>query len=134
METRSSGAVFGIPGCLQQKQGGIALFGASKPLEVGGIELSNERLKRVIHIVLTICMAPDCGEVSIGSSAAGGQQQASEVVLPESFENSFCRSEKNYPFANKGSALCGEAVMIETMEGKVSPRCAEIRGVKGYQV
>jgi hypothetical protein len=79
-------------------------------------------------------MAPNCGEVSIGSGVAGSQQQASVAVFPESIEDSFYRSEKHYPFANKGSALCGEAVMIETMEGKISPRCAEIRGVKGYQV
>jgi hypothetical protein len=45
METCGCGAVAGIPGYLQQKQGGVALFGAAKPLEVGGIELSNKRLE-----------------------------------------------------------------------------------------
>jgi hypothetical protein len=81
VETRGLGAVSAIPGYLQQKQGGIALFGALKPLEVNSIELSYIKLKRVIHIVLTIRMAPDCGKVSIGSAAAGGQQQASVAVF-----------------------------------------------------
>jgi hypothetical protein len=53
---------------------------------VDGIELSYIKLKRVIHIVLTIRMALDCGKVSIGSAAAGGQQQASVVVFAESPE------------------------------------------------
>jgi hypothetical protein len=72
VETRGCSAVSGMSGYLQQKQCDIALFGASKPLEVDGIELSNSTLKRVIHTVLHICMAPDCGEVFIGSTAAGG--------------------------------------------------------------
>jgi hypothetical protein len=116
VETRGLGAVSAIPGYLQQKQGGIALFGALKPLEVNSIELSYIKLKRVIHIVLTIRMAPDCGKVSIGSAAAGGQQQASVAVFAESIEDGFYRGEEHYPFANEGSALCGEAVVIETME------------------
>jgi hypothetical protein len=109
-------------------------LGASKPLEVVGIELNNNKLKRVIHIVLTICVAPNCGEVSIGSAVAGGQQQASVAVFAESIENGFYRSEEHYPLANEGSVLCGKAVMIETMEGKIIPLCAEIRGIKGHQV
>jgi hypothetical protein len=72
--------------------------------------------------------------VSIGSAAAGGQQQASVAVFAESIEDGFYRGEEHYPFANEGSALCGEAVVIETMEGEITPRCAEIRGVKGHQV
>jgi hypothetical protein len=128
------GAVSGIPGYLQQKQGGIALFGASNPLEIGGIELRNKKLKRVIDIILPICMAPDCGEVSIGSTVAGGQQQASVAVFAESIDNGLYRGEEHYTFANDGSALCGKAVMIDTMEGKITPLCAEIRGVKGYKV
>jgi hypothetical protein len=134
VETRCRCAVSGIPGYLQHEQGGSALVGALKPLEVDGIELSDIRLKRVIHIVLTIRMAPDCGEVSIGSAAAGGQQHASVSVFAESIENGFCGGEEHYPFANEGSALSGEAVMIKTMEGKISPRCAEIRGVQVHQV
>jgi hypothetical protein len=133
-ETRGCGAIAGIPRYLQQKQGGVALFGVSDPLEVGGVELSDKRMKRVIDIIRSICMASDCGEVSIGPTAAGGQQQASVAVFAESIENGLYRSEEHYPFANEGSVLCGEAVMVEAMEGKITLRRAEVRGVKGHQV
>jgi hypothetical protein len=129
VETRGCGAVAGIPGYLQQKQGGIALFGVSNPLEVGGIELSDLGLKRVIDIILPIRMAPDCGEVSVGSTVTGGQQQASVAVFAESIEDGLYRCEEHYPVSNEGSALCGEAEMVETMQGKITLRCAEIRGV-----
>jgi hypothetical protein len=42
VEICGCGAIAGILGHLQQKQGGVALFRAAKPLEVGGIELSNK--------------------------------------------------------------------------------------------
>jgi hypothetical protein len=135
METRGCGAVSSIPVYLQQKQGGIGLFGAGKPLEMGGIELRHSKLKRVINMILPIVVAPHCGRVSIGSIVACCQQQASVAVCAtEAVNYGLYRSEEHNPFANEGSVLCSEAEMIETMEGKVPPLCAEIRGVKGDEV
>jgi hypothetical protein len=56
------------------------------------------------------------------------------AVSAESIENGFYRREEHYAFANEGCVLRGEAVMIETMQGKIASRCAEIRGVKRDQV
>jgi hypothetical protein len=72
--------------------------------------------------------------VSIGSIVTGGQQQASMAVSAESIEDDFYRREEHYASANEGCVLCGEAVMIETMQGKIASLCAEIRGVKRDQV
>jgi hypothetical protein len=79
-------------------------------------------------------MASDGGEVPVGSTVTGGQQQASVAVFAESIEDGLYRCEEHCPVSNEGSALCGEAEMVETMEGKFTLRCTEIRGVKGYQV
>jgi predicted nucleic acid-binding Zn ribbon protein len=48
--------------------------------------------------------------------------------------NSSQGGEGHNAFANEGCVLCGEAIMIDTMKGKISQRCAEVIWFKANQV